>query len=70
MSKMYKKISVFLDTNILQTFIESHQRKSNVFLSNLGIPKEYYALGYSKNLLYLNIICSPPFPMAMGIQAS
>lgn len=44
MSKAYKKISVFLDTNILQTFIESHQRKSNVFLSNLGIPKEYYAL--------------------------
>ena len=41
MAKEYKKISVFIDTNVLQSFIGS---KKYVFLSNLGIPKQYYEL--------------------------
>lgn len=43
MPKDLKKISVFIDTNILQSFIK-HNRKDYVFLSNLGIPKSYYDL--------------------------
>lgn len=41
MAKEYKKVSVFIDTNVLQSFIGS---KKYVFLSNLGIPKQYYEL--------------------------
>ncbi len=43
MPKDLKKVSVFIDTNILQSFIK-HNRKDYVFLSNLGIPKSYYDL--------------------------
>ena len=41
MPKDLKKVSVFIDTNILQSFVK-HHRKDYVFLSNLGIPKSYY----------------------------
>lgn len=40
---MNKETSVFLDTNIIQTFIGG-KKGSNVFLDNLGIRKEYYML--------------------------
>lgn len=43
MPKEYKKVSVFLDTNILQSFIK-HGKKDYVFLANLGVPKNYYKL--------------------------
>lgn len=43
MPKEYKKTSVFIDTNILQSFIK-HGKKDYVFLANLGIPKSYYNL--------------------------
>lgn len=43
MSREYKKVSVFIDTNILQSFIK-HNKKDYVFLANLGIPKSYYEL--------------------------
>lgn len=43
MPKDLKKVSVFIDTNILQSFIK-HNKKDYVFLSNLGIPKSYYDL--------------------------
>lgn len=43
MPKDFKKISVFIDTNMLQSFIK-HNKKDYVFLSNLGIPKSYYDL--------------------------
>ncbi len=38
-----KKTSVFIDTNILQSFIP-HNKTDYVFLANLGIPKGYYEL--------------------------
>lgn len=41
MAKEYKRVSVFIDTNILQSFIGS---KKYVFLSSLGIPKQYHEL--------------------------
>lgn len=43
MAKEYKKVSVFIDTNILQSFIK-YSKKDYVFLANLGIPKNYYNL--------------------------
>lgn len=43
MPKEYKKVSVFLDTNILQSFFK-FGKKDYVFLANLGIPKIYYDL--------------------------
>lgn len=43
MPKDLKKVSVFIDTNILQLFIK-HNRRDYVFLSNLGIPQSYYDL--------------------------
>lgn len=42
---MNREISVFLDTNIIQTFMSGDGKKaSNVFLHSLGIRKEYYIL--------------------------
>ena len=43
MAKEYKRVSVFIDTNILQSFIK-YGKKDYVFLANLGIPKNYYNL--------------------------
>lgn len=43
MSKEYRRVSVFIDTNQLQSFISGEQ-KINVFLSALGIPRFYYDL--------------------------
>lgn len=43
MPKEYKKVSVFIDTNVLQSFFKSGN-KDRVFLANLGIPKSYYDL--------------------------
>lgn len=43
MAKEYKKVSVFVDTNILQSFV-SYRKTDYVFLANLGIPKAYYDL--------------------------
>ena len=43
MPKDFKKVSVFVDTNMLQSFIK-HNKKDYVFLYNLGIPKTYYDL--------------------------
>ncbi len=38
-----KRISIFLDTNILQTFFGS-KKDTNVFLDKTGVPVEYYQL--------------------------
>lgn len=38
-----KRISIFLDTNILQTFFGS-KKDTNVFLDKTGVPAEYYQL--------------------------
>ena len=43
MAKEYKKVCVFIDTNILQSFIK-HNKKDYVFLAKLGVPKSYYNL--------------------------
>lgn len=40
MPKEYNKISIFIDTNILQSFIK-HGKRDYVFLANLGIPQKY-----------------------------
>lgn len=42
---MNAEISIFLDTNILQSFgIGQGKNSSNVFLNNLGIPSKFYDL--------------------------